>query len=77
LGINSGVIVTQVSPGQLFDETQIPVGSVITSINKHPVNSSTDISNELANLVDGKLIISGYYPDGTRFNNVFQQKGGQ
>lgn len=73
---NSGVMVTQVSPGQMFDETQIPVGSVITSVNKQPVNSSADITDALGKLVDGKLIISGYYPDGTRFNNVFSEEGG-
>lgn len=74
LNINSGVTVTKVSPGQMFDETQIPVGSVITSVNKQPVNSAADISHAIGVPVDGKLIITGYYPDGTRFNNVFQEQ---
>ena len=77
LNINSGVIVTQVRAGMLFDDTQIPVGSVITQINKQPVNSSDDISKAIINLVNGKIIISGYYPDGTRFNNAFQQQTDQ
>lgn len=71
--INSGVIVTQVRPGLLFDDTQIPVGSVITKINKQPVNNTDDISKALTNLSNGNLIISGYYPDGTSFSNMFQQ----
>jgi Do/DeqQ family serine protease len=73
--VNSGVMVTQVRPGLLFDDTQIPVGSVITSINKQPVNSTDDISKAITNLKNGSLIITGYYPDGTSFNNVFQQSG--
>jgi serine protease Do len=73
--VNSGVMVTQVRPGLLFDETQIPVGSVIASINKQPVNSTDDISKAITNLKNGSLIITGYYPDGTSFNNVFQQSG--
>lgn len=71
--VNHGVIVTQVRPGLLFDDTQIPVGSVITSINKQAVNNTDDIGNAIANGKNGSLIITGYYPDGTAFNNVFSQ----
>ncbi|MGN6639976.1 MAG: trypsin-like peptidase domain-containing protein [Mucilaginibacter sp.] len=71
--INHGVVVTQVRPGLLFDDTQIPVGSVITSINKQPVNNTDDISNAISAGKNGNLIITGYYPDGTAFNNVFSQ----
>ena len=55
--VRSGVMVTQVRPGLLFDDTQIPVGSIITSINKQPVNNSDDISNAIANMRNGNLII--------------------
>jgi serine protease Do len=74
--VHSGVVVTQVRPGLLFDDTQIPVGSVITSINKQPVNNTDDISKAITNMKNGNLIITGYYPDGTAFNNVFQQGDG-
>ena len=73
--VNAGVTVTQVRPGLLFDDTQIPVGSIITSINKQPVNNSDDISNAITNMKNGNLVITGYYPDGTAFSNVFQQGG--
>ncbi|MGZ3766053.1 MAG: trypsin-like peptidase domain-containing protein [Mucilaginibacter sp.] len=73
--VHSGVVVTQVRPGLLFDDTQIPVGSIITSINKQPVNTSDDISRALTGMKNGNLIITGYYPDGTAFNNMFQQSG--
>ncbi|MGZ4001729.1 MAG: PDZ domain-containing protein, partial [Mucilaginibacter sp.] len=73
--ITHGVIVTQVRPGLLFDDTQIPVGSVITSINKQAVNNTDDIGNAIANGKNGSLVITGFYPDGTAFNNVFSQGG--
>jgi len=75
--VHSGVIVTQVRPGLLFDDTQIPVGSIITSINKQPVNNSDDITKAITSMRNGNLIITGYYPDGTAFNNVFQQGDGE
>jgi S1-C subfamily serine protease len=74
--VRSGVVVTQVRPGLLFDDTQIPVGSIITSINKQPVNNSDDITRAITSMKNGNLIITGYYPDGTAFNNVFQQGDG-
>ncbi|NHA07787.1 Do family serine endopeptidase [Mucilaginibacter sp. HC2] len=70
--VNSGVKVTQVRPGRVFDNFEIPVGSVITSINKQPINSVADIDKAITNLRNGNLVISGYYPDGTNFNNMFQ-----
>ncbi len=69
---NSGVIVTQVREGRIFDSFDIPVGSIITSINKSPINSVADIDKVITNLRNGNLVISGYYPDGTNFNNMFQ-----
>lgn len=70
--VNAGVKVTQVRPGRVFDNFEIPVGSVITSINKQPINSVADIDKAITNLRNGNLVISGYYPDGTNFNNMFQ-----
>jgi hypothetical protein len=31
-----------------------------------------DIDKAITNLRNGNLVISGYYPDGTNFNNMFQ-----
>jgi S1-C subfamily serine protease len=70
--VSSGVKVTQVRPGRVFDNFEIPVGSIITSINKSPINSVADIDKAITNLRNGNLVISGYYPDGTNFNNMFQ-----
>ncbi|WP_461449323.1 Do family serine endopeptidase [Mucilaginibacter sp.] len=70
--VSAGVVVTQVRPGRLFDDTEIPVGSVITSINRHQIASIADMDNAITNTRNGLLVISGIYPDGTSFSNTFQ-----
>jgi serine protease Do len=70
-GVKSGVVVTQVRSGKMFDELGIEVGSVITSINQVPVNSSNDIDKAITNTKDGNLRISGIDPQGGTFNNVY------
>lgn len=70
--INSGVLVTQVRPGRVFDKFDIPTGTVITSINKAPINEVADIDKAITNLRNGNVIISGIYPDGSKFSNMFQ-----
>jgi len=68
--VNNGVLVTQVREGGLFDFTDVPVGSVITEINKQPITNSSDIDHALSSLKNGLLTISGFYPDGTRLRST-------
>jgi Do/DeqQ family serine protease len=70
--VNSGVVVTQVREGGLFDYTEVPVGSVITDINKQPISSTEDIDHALSNIKNGILAISGLYPDGSRLRSTIQ-----
>ncbi|MEB0262582.1 MULTISPECIES: Do family serine endopeptidase [unclassified Mucilaginibacter] len=70
--VSTGVVVTQVRAGGIFDDTEIPVGSVITSINKQPISSVADMDRVITSLKNGRLIITGYYPDGGSFSNVFE-----
>ncbi|WCT12218.1 trypsin-like peptidase domain-containing protein [Mucilaginibacter jinjuensis] len=72
LHVSSGVVVTQVRAGGFFDETETPVGSVIISINKQPINGIADIDKAITNTHNGMVTITGVYPDGTSFNNTFQ-----
>ena len=59
----------------MFDQLGMSAGSVITSINKTPVNSIKDIDKALkASNQNGMLIISGKNSDGSSFNNVFQMQ---
>lgn len=69
--IPSGVVVTQVRNGGFFESYEIPVGSIITSINKQPINGVADIDKAITNLKHGQMIIEGYYPDGSKFSNSF------
>ena len=72
LRINGGVIVTQVRPGGIFDEGYIERGTIITSINKQPINTVADIDKAITSLKNGKVLaISGYDPDGVKFNSTF------
>jgi len=71
--INSGVLVTQVREGGLFDNTEIPEGSVITQVNRQPIASVEDLDKALSNTKNGMLIISGLYPDGSRLRVALQQ----
>lgn len=70
--VNAGVLVTQVRRGGMFDDTDIPVGSVITSINKQSINSIADMDKAITNLKNGRLVITGFYPDGGSFSNMFE-----
>ncbi|MBE7175777.1 MAG: Do family serine endopeptidase [Mucilaginibacter polytrichastri] len=70
IGVSSGVKVTQIRPGRLFDQTEIPSGSIITRINKQPVNNVADIEKAIG-ASRGMLIVSGITPDGVQFNNTF------
>jgi len=70
--VNNGVMVTQVREGGLFDYTDVPVGSVITEVNRQPVSSIADMDRALSNLKNGVLAISGFYPDGTRLRSTIQ-----
>ena len=70
--ITNGVVVTQVREGGFFSDTDIPVGSVITNINKQPIAGIADIDKAITSLRNGMVIISGIYPDGTSFTNTFQ-----
>jgi S1-C subfamily serine protease len=72
-GVTSGVIVTSVTEGGMFDELGLASGSIITSVNKAPVNTVEDIDKALtASNRRGILVLSGINPDGSKFNNAFQ-----
>jgi serine protease Do len=71
--VKSGVMVTSVTQGGMFDELGVASGSIITGVNKQPVNSIDDIDKALdASNRRGILVLSGINPDGSTFNNAFQ-----
>jgi len=64
-GVKSGVIVTGIEQGKLFDAWEVPKGVVITSVNGQPVNSSKDVETALPNSRNGMTTITGVGPQGT------------
>jgi serine protease Do len=71
--LRSGILVTNVQQGGMFDELGVASGSVITGVNKMPVNSIEDMDKALdASNRKGILVLSGINPDGSTFNNAFQ-----
>ncbi len=70
--VTSGVTVTQVRRGGVFADFDVPVGSVITDINKQPINGTADIDKALTNPEDGVVVITGRLPDGSKFSNRFK-----
>ncbi|WP_428330457.1 S1C family serine protease [Mucilaginibacter sp.] len=67
-----GVVVTQVREGGFFDYTEVPVGSVITDINKQPIANIADMDKALGNLRNGVIVITGFYPDGSKLKIPIQ-----
>jgi serine protease Do len=72
--VNSGVIVSSVSPGKIFDMYDIPKGTLITSINGKGVNNINQINAALAAGKQDLLAIQGITPDGGKFRFTFPIK---
>jgi serine protease Do len=63
-GVKSGVVVTGIEQGKLFDSWEIPKGVLITSVNGKPVNSGKDVETALPATRNGMTSISGVGPQG-------------
>lgn len=70
--LNNGLIVTEVRRGGLFEQVDLPKGTIITSINGKPVAKVDDIDAALASRRNDMLQITGIGPDGSRINYTFQ-----
>ena len=69
-GVSTGVVVTAVTPGKIFDMYDMPKGTVITSINGKGVNNNEQVIAALKQ--DSKMItLQGIVPDGSRFRVTF------
>lgn len=72
-GISTGVIVSSVSPGKVFDMYDMPKGTVITSVNGKGVNNNDQVIAALKQ--DSKMVsLQGIVPDGSRFRVTFPVK---
>jgi serine protease Do len=57
--VNSGVVVTNVEPGKMFDYFDVKKGLIITQINGTPVNSAADVEKAITASGNGKTTITG------------------
>lgn len=73
-GVNTGVIVSSVAPGKVFDMYDVPKGTVITSINGRGVNNTDQVNAALSASKQNMLAIQGITPDGSRFRFTFPMK---
>lgn len=71
-GITSGLLVAEVRSGGLFDQIDLPKGTIITAINGKSVAKVDDLDEALGNRKNDMLQITGIAPDGARINYTFQ-----
>lgn len=63
-GVKSGVVVTSVEPGKMFDSLDVPKGMLITTVNGKPVNTVKDVEAALPTSKNGMTTISGVTENG-------------
>ncbi|MFD1629595.1 Do family serine endopeptidase [Pseudopedobacter beijingensis] len=73
-GISSGVEVTSVAAGKLFDIYEVPKGTIITSINGRGVNNVDQVNAALSASKGNMISIQGISPDGGQFRFTFPIK---
>lgn len=69
--IASGVVVTGVEPGKLFDYYDVPKGALITKINGKPVNNQAEIEKALSTSSDGLTTLVGVKEHGVFWKKSF------
>ncbi|MDF3078045.1 MAG: Do family serine endopeptidase [Sphingobacteriaceae bacterium] len=69
--VNSGVVVSGVRQGGLFDSYGIPKGLIITNINGKAIAKPDDVGAALSSSKDGLIRISGIGPDGAQIMSTF------
>lgn len=71
LGLRAGVLVTEVSRGGFFYQLGVPRGTVIVYINSRPINSPSDLEQELLESRNSRVQMLGIAPDGSRVAFTF------
>ena len=66
-GLRSGIVITAVQQGGIFEQAGIPRGTVITTVNGYPINTLEDLNKAFQSPKGGQIRIDGFTPDGARF----------
>ena len=64
--LDAGVVVTEVLIGGFFDQVGIPPGTIIAYINGKAIYDAADIDEALLSAQNGRILILGIAPDGSR-----------
>jgi serine protease Do len=67
LGLNSGIVITEVQDGSFFEQADLPRGTIITTVNGRPVNNVEELNLALGLSSNGMARIVGITPNGTSF----------
>lgn len=74
MGLKSGVVLTEVRKGGLFDMYDVPRGLIITSINGQSVGNIDEVESALAQGRNNMIQITGISPDGASVRLSFPSK---
>jgi S1-C subfamily serine protease len=66
-GLRSGIVITALQEGGVFEQAGIPRGTVITTVNGYPINTLEDLNKAFQSPKGGQIRIDGFTPDGARF----------
>ena len=72
--INQGVVVTNVRPGGFFDQLELPIGTIIVSVNGQPVKNGQEVNDALSASRNNLASINAITPDGSKMKYQFQIK---
>ncbi len=70
--INSGLVVTAVQRDGFFDQLEVPVGTIIVSVNGQPINKTTDIDLAISTARNNMATINAITPEGYQMRYQFQ-----
>ena len=73
MGINAGLVISEVRKGGLFERYGVPRGMIVTTVNDIAVNSVEDIEKAL-NKSTSMIYMRGFSPDGARVELAFPAK---
>lgn len=70
--VSQGVIVTNVRPGGFFDQLELPVGTIILSVNGQTVKNGQEVNDALSASRNNLASINAITPDGSKMKYQFQ-----
>ncbi|MDB5012712.1 MAG: protease Do, partial [Daejeonella sp.] len=70
--VSQGVVVTSVRPGGFFDQLELPIGTIIVSVNGQLVKNGQEVNDALSASRNNLASINAITPDGSKMKYQFQ-----